>query len=785
MQTSESKRVNNDNEKEHLLRLRLAQDVAGVASWIKNAQGEERFSSNIYKIFNVAKNETSPKPQSLNMRSLLTMLPENISIPIKELLTTITENRNPFDSKRDTLFIEINSRYLKIVFKNEETDSGRFIVGSFLDITESEKAKSELQEALQFNNAIFDSVPNAFYIFDLIKFENVFSTDHIAKMIGYTPEEVKEMGSSLLPSIIHKDDAPKTQAHLQRLLTISENSTLEVEYRIHHKDNKIIWVVSRDTVFKRDEQGNPLQILGVLYDITELKQKNSESIKKNEIINSILSVADNMICSVGPDMIVRLDNQGFAEYVGLLQGKKPKETLVGSNLLELLEDTSISVYLKKALENSRMLGEYSFVHSVEDSKNISSFFKVTVYVQRTKPGIENKENDKAIDSGASLSGYSISVSDITKSYLLEQSLIEAKEEAQRANKAKSAFLANMTHEVRTPLNAILGFSDLMKQVARKKEVLDYVESINQAGHNLLSIVNDVLDVSKLEAGRTQITKGNLYPKKVIDSSVLLFSLKAKNRNTLLNHISNIDDTFWLQTDATKFTQIINNLISNAVKFTQEGKVTVKSSVSISENILEIQVIDTGIGIPEEASKFIFEPFRQQDEKTTRVYGGTGLGLSIVKGYIELLGGTISLESSEGKGSTFSMNIPFDEYGYKQQSDKEKSTDDIPQFINIHDQGKSEALKRDTNSQFATDAEKKKFMLKVSGLLLNLEMDSIESLLSGMKETYKIRNDDPESEKERNNYFLNIANKLNKATTDFDIDTITLTLQELNNIYKKK
>jgi signal transduction histidine kinase/DNA-binding response OmpR family regulator/streptogramin lyase len=237
---------------------------------------------------------------------------------------------------------------------------------------------------------------------------------------------------------------------------------------------------------------------------------------------------------------------------------------------------------------------------------------------------------------------------------------KARMEAEKADRAKSDFLANMSHELRTPMNAIIGFSDLALTSTLYEPERGYVQNVQRAGHNLLSIINDILDYSKIEAGKLIIDNISFNPIQLIQETVDILAIKAFEKG--LELICDIDPELPAQVvgDPVRWRQILINLLGNAIKFTEKGEVVVvvKRSAALP-GTMSIAVRDTGIGIPAEKLTHIFERFTQADSSTTRTYGGTGLGLTIAKHLAELMGGTLDVESIQGKGSRFTVLLPLD------------------------------------------------------------------------------------------------------------------------------
>lgn len=239
-------------------------------------------------------------------------------------------------------------------------------------------------------------------------------------------------------------------------------------------------------------------------------------------------------------------------------------------------------------------------------------------------------------------------------------IMMAKNEAERASQIKSEFLANMSHELRTPLNAVIGFSELIVNEIngplQNAEYAQFVRHILNSGRHLLSVINDVLDMSKLEAGRVQLLETTFMVRETIEGAMNFVSLQAQSKNITIDSKISPNDVA-VRADSKLLRQILLNLLSNAVKFTPEGgRIRVEVECS-NESGLVLRVADTGIGIPEDALTRVFTPFEQVNSSLSRQVEGTGLGLSITRGLVELHGGTILLESAVGKGTVVTVTLP--------------------------------------------------------------------------------------------------------------------------------
>lgn len=253
----------------------------------------------------------------------------------------------------------------------------------------------------------------------------------------------------------------------------------------------------------------------------------------------------------------------------------------------------------------------------------------------------------------------LSIEDITQRKEFEEKLKKHATEIEIANKSKSDFLANMSHELRTPLNAIIGFSELLKdemvgQLLPKQK--DYIYDIFSSGKHLLSLLNDILDLSKIEAGKMTLELGKTDIHLLFERSLSIVKERALKHNMKLN-LDIKEDVGQIYVDTRKLKQVVYNLLSNAVKFTPEGGIVFIKVKRVSD-LLEFSVADTGIGISKEDIIKLFQPFVQLESSLNRKYKGTGLGLSLVKRIVELHGGSVEVKSELGKGSCFTVRIPY-------------------------------------------------------------------------------------------------------------------------------
>lgn len=252
------------------------------------------------------------------------------------------------------------------------------------------------------------------------------------------------------------------------------------------------------------------------------------------------------------------------------------------------------------------------------------------------------------------------ISDMTDNYLYTKQLIELKEDAERANAAKSTFLARMSHEIRTPINAVLGMNEMILRETESDNIREYASNIYSAGRTLLSIINDILDLSKIESSKMEIVESDYYLGRLLIDVENMISMRAEEKNLNFRVVAEEQLPYCLHGDEMRIKQCMTNLLTNSVKYTKDGSVTLKigSAGSKGDRIdLRITVTDTGIGIKEEELHKLFDPFTRLDLMQNKSVEGTGLGLSITKRLVEMMGGELTVESSYGKGSCFSFVIP--------------------------------------------------------------------------------------------------------------------------------
>ncbi|MET0241949.1 MAG: ATP-binding protein [Flavitalea sp.] len=396
-----------------------------------------------------------------------------------------------------------------------------------------------------------------------------------------------------------------------------------------------------------DDKGNVKLLIGYGMEITDQKKAEEQIQRSEKRYRDLFNYSQALICT--HDMHGRMISVNPA-ICKLLE--YDEDELVGRLISDFIPADHEKDFGKDYLEPILSEGKYKGVFCVV-SKSGNKIFLLYKNYKVEEEGLEPY-----------IIGFSQDITDRVES---EKKLLLAKKMTEDTARAKEVFLANMSHEIRTPMNGVLGFASLLVKTELNEQQKGYLKMIQESANNLLLIVNDVLDLEKILMGKLKFEHIDFPIAERIEMCVQSFTYKAEEKGIALKTEISLDHDAMVIGDPYRLSQVLNNLISNAIKFTDKGSVQVKAAVHNSSDAflwLEFSVTDTGIGIPVDKHKDIFEPFMQANSAVTRKYGGTGLGLSICRELIQLMGGQLFLESEPGKGSTFRFVLPFGISVYK-------------------------------------------------------------------------------------------------------------------------
>ncbi len=459
-----------------------------------------------------------------------------------------------------------------------------------------------------------------------------YISPRVEAIFGY-PREAW-MDPEFFASVLHPEDRDATiAAHAAALAR--KDDRWSMEYRVIAADGRTV-SVRDDAWIVKDEQGTPTHVQGFMIDVTDQALAHAEIRRQKQYFESLVEISPVAVVVMDADERVTGWNPAAAELFGY-----SAEEAIGRLIDDLvLEDELRSEgrdITREALEAGRA---QRITHRTRKDGALVDVQMMLVPLM--------------VD-GEHVGFYAI-YHDITE-------LQRAREEAEAATQAKSAFLATMSHEIRTPMNAVIGMTGLLLGTDLTPEQRDFAEVVRSSGDALLHVIDDILDYSKIEAGKLELEREPFDLRECVEGALDIVAPRASEKNLELAGLIDDDVPAGFAGDATRLRQVLLNLLSNAVKFTEEGEVVVHVDAEPAgegSHRLHLAVRDTGIGIPQEGMERLFASFSQVDASTTRRYGGTGLGLAISRRLVELMEGTMWVESEEGKGSTFHIAITAEE-----------------------------------------------------------------------------------------------------------------------------
>ncbi len=493
------------------------------------------------------------------------------------------------------------------------------------EITEHKKAEVKATGMAH----ILETSLNEIFIFnaDTLKFIQV--NEGARNNIGYDMEELK----GLTPLDIKPDVTSEYFAELVELLRTHEKQIINFQ-TVHKRKNGSLYPV--DVHLQLSSLGSQQVFVAIILDITERKKAEEELLQYASIVSS----SSDMMAILDTNFVYLATNESYLKAFGMT-----KDQVIGHTIHDVFGQEFFETAIKLNAERCLMGNETRY----ED------WFQFPVYGSRFMV----IRYSPYIGSEGSISGFIVNGRDITERKRAEEALETAKHKAESANIAKSRFLANMSHEIRTPMNIIIGFTDLLANEEMTEDQKEYSGFIQKAGKSLLGIIDDVLDYSRIEAGKLEINLENCSLKNLFEEIDSMMRLLTDEKGLDFKVIGDERLPLIIRTDSGRVRQCLVNLINNAIKFTDQGHIHLNVSLQDKdgESFIRFDVEDTGIGIPEDMQEHIFASFAQVDEADTRSCGGTGLGLAITKQLAMLLGGELTLTSEEDKGSVFSLLIP--------------------------------------------------------------------------------------------------------------------------------
>ncbi|WP_207423880.1 response regulator [Desertivirga brevis] len=507
---------------------------------------------------------------------------------------------------------------------------------------------------------------------DVYSNQNYWS-EELFRILGIEPGSV-DLNYDTYLSFIHPEDILYFETEVHRAVELK--GRYDIEYRIVLKNGSLKYVRDIGEVVVDSISGRAPKFVGITFDITEFKTAQFE-VKRSEI--KYKSLFEN-----NPDMVYYQNRDGYItdinNSVKTLYGLPP-EAVINKHYSYFVEPDKVEASEKQlqiTLRGQPVTFEQELFIPSLSKRCFIHVSKIPVIVDGEVIGIHNISKDitdlklslervqvqteelQAINEELQAQSEELTVQTENLNEL-NRALSEERTKADKANQAKSSFLATMSHEIRTPMNGVIGMAKLLTSTSLNSEQEEYVDIISKSGDALLALINDILDYSKIEAGHLELEHHDFNLTECIESVMDVFAVKAADKGLDLIYTTDPAINSNIMGDSHRLRQVLINLINNAIKFTVSGEVLVKVGLEQSKGkglFLNFNVIDTGIGIPENKISRLFKAFSQVDSSTTRKYGGTGLGLVISERLVNLMGGKIEVNSIVGAGSTFSFDIPY-------------------------------------------------------------------------------------------------------------------------------
>jgi two-component system, sensor histidine kinase and response regulator len=643
----EQLRRNAEHERKLLDHLTLAAEAAGIECW-EYDYPLERFTW--FHGLGEEFGDPSADPQEIGRRLIASILPEDASTVKAATMKALSDGTAIMTIRMRRRARNGQVRHLQLYQKFMHDENGRALraLGATRDITveveaaERFRAQAEaLHDAQRRLERASLSIHEGHWELDLLTSRYWASSSYHA-LLGYRPGELELDTVDDLHAITHPDDLPGARELIERHRV--SGLPYHHDIRLRLKDGTYRWFLARGQA-ELDSEGRGVRVSGSVQDI-----------HKQKLAEDALKAARQRF-----ERAIRGTQDGLWEWdlVGKSLWVSPRYEAIlgfGEGVISGAVETPESLLHPDDLQPCRAALRAHFERNEPYDVEVRARTRSGTYRWVRMRGEAERD---ASGIPLRLAG---SMQDVTEAHAARAALIHASEAAQAASRSKSAFLANMSHEIRTPMNGIIGMTSLLLDSALTEGQREYAETIHASANSLLAVINDILDFSKIEAGKLDIDAAEMdLPASVAEARAIL-AFQATAKNLRLDVRVDPDVPRRVMGDRQRIRQCLINLISNAIKFTPAGGVTVRVSLAGRQDghvLARFEVRDTGIGISSGTLSTLFQPFVQADSSTTRNFGGTGLGLSIVRRLVELMGGDVGVDSALGRGSTFWFVLPLE------------------------------------------------------------------------------------------------------------------------------
>lgn len=530
-------------------------------------------------------------------------------------------------------------------------------VGVGIDVTREHAYAQEIVQKNHTLERIFTTI-DCGVLCHSIDGTRVLSINRVAlRILGYQSlKELEEDGFNMIAESVMEEDRAALSRAIKELKV--EGDSVSVEYRVRHKDGTIVHVMGNIKLLRENGQ---LYYQRFLLDCTEQKMQEKKNERYQKELVQALSIDFNFVCffnlDTGKGSLLR-NNVENGDVFNSLLGREisleeSMELYIQNFVYEEDKELTRAAFSREKLLEELLVKKTSYVNYRVDKEGRIQYFQM----KTVRAGSWN-------ESRGIVMGFRNIDEETRNEMERTRQLEDALSQAKRASKAKSVFLSNMSHDIRTPMNAIVGFTNLaIAHIDKQEQVEEYLEKIKSSGNHLLSLINDVLDMSHIESGKMHIEEKICSLPEILEGlyNILQADIKAKQLSLRIESVDISNEEIYC--DKLRLDQVLLNLLSNAVKYTEKGgsiyvKVTEKPGAMSGYANYEFVIKDTGIGMSKEFVTKIFEPFKRELDSTTSGIQGTGLGMAITKNIVEMMGGTISVQSEKGVGSEFTVCFMF-------------------------------------------------------------------------------------------------------------------------------
>ena len=616
-------------------RFHLATQSAGIGVWEYDLSAHHiRWDSAMCQIHGVPQER-----HALNVQEWLALIVPEHQHRLQELI-----RRAPLHHSMVELHFDIHrqhdqaTRNIQSRAKVHADSEGQALrlIGVSVDITQQRQFEGALRDAEERFRSSFEWAAIGMAILSA-KGHFIQVNNALCGIVGYSRDEMLSMSYE---DITHPQD---TQQHLHLVKAVfhRERNSYQLEKRYRHKEGHVVWVTLSVSAV-REPEDRVAYFIAQVQDITERKRQEAALIEREHFLRTLSECLPGLVSYWSTDLRCHFANRNHEKWIGL-----PSDKVRGLHLKRVLGEENFKTH---AHHYQQVLGGAKQRFEVRKALPTGGYADVLVHLI---PDVLYGRVEGFFSISTNITDFKAQQRELER---INVELVERTAQAESANRAKGAFLANMSHEIRTPMNAIMGLLQLMQDMELPALQRDYLQKIGSAADVLLNVLNDILDISRVEANKLELDMARFELDTLLSKSVDLFSYRAEEKQIRLFCTKDPSCPSSLVGDRLRLAQVLNNLLSNALKFTEHGHIHLNVKPWQGNDLL-FSVRDTGMGMSPNQCSALFQPFSQVDDSSSRRYGGAGLGLSICKNLVELMGGTIWVESTLGEGTTFHFTLP--------------------------------------------------------------------------------------------------------------------------------